>query len=105
MPVEIVKKRRTEPLPPSNHKHLVPLRVVEILVERIPEGCRSSLDKQVQLSDIVVALPSCHGGCEAILNATRGVTIDRRVDEGLRCLRAYDVASIILTNDDEPSPV
>ncbi len=100
MPVEIIAKKKTEPQCPSQHTALVPLRVVDIV--KAPQGLE--ITREVEAYDIIFVLPGYHR-CIELFNCTRGHTIDRRFNEYLRCIRAYDIRQVVLSNDDEPAPV
>jgi hypothetical protein len=110
MPVEIVMKKAAEPASSLLYRCLVPLRVVELNCE-MP----SDLDKStVEIGDIIVGMPNKYGG-DTLFNATKSQMIDHKMDEYIWCVRAYDVAQIVICNNhalttifhraSEPSPV
>jgi hypothetical protein len=99
VPVEIIAKKKTEPLRPSQHAALVPLRVVDIV--GAPQNL--SVTREVEAYDIIFTMPN-YGRCIELFNCTRGHIIDRRFNEYLRCIRAYDIRQVVLSNDDEPAP-
>jgi len=103
MSIEIVKKRKTEPQCPSQHKQLVPLRVTGL--ERIPGNLTENIDKQIQVGDVIMLLPNAWSRTEAIFNCTKAALVDRRLNECVRCVRAYEVERVVLCNDSEPAPI
>jgi len=108
MAIELIKKRKTEPQCPQQHKAFVPLRVFEIRTDRLRDfDQKHGICKYVELGDIVVWMPSQQTGCFALLNCTKQTLIESRLfDNGaVRCLRAYDVQQVIISNDDEPAPI
>ena len=103
MPIQIIEKRKTQPQCPQAHKCLVPLTVTGL--ERVPDNRLDSLAKQVEAGDIIMLMPSAWMRVEGIFNCTKGVMIDRQLNEAIRCVRAYHIESVILANDDEPAPI
>lgn len=103
MPVTIIEKRKTEPTCPLQHTALVPLRIMSI--ERVPNNLESSIGKELDIGDVVMTMPSAWHRVEAIFNCTKGCVIDRRFNESIRCVRAYDIAQVVLANDNEPAPI
>jgi hypothetical protein len=108
MAVQIITKPKTKAEPPSKHKACVPLRVVEIRKDRLRASDTEGDDylKYIGVGDIIVILPSILR-CESVFNCTKQSMLDHRYYENgaVLCLRAYDIAEIVLTNDDEPAPV
>lgn len=108
MPIQIVTKQKTEPQCPQQHKSLVPLRVTTVRDDRLrPYDKEHGIAKHVEVGDVIVVLPDKYSHAQDLFNCTKQNMIDRKYwDNGaILCLRAYDVAQIILTNDNEPAPV
>lgn len=99
MPIEIITKQKTEPQPVRCHKQGVPLRVASF---RTLESDYKKYDCEV--GDILVWFPNGWGGI-GVLNATKQRWMDTKHADDVFLLRAYDIRSIVLTNDDEPAPV
>lgn len=106
MPIEIIEKPKTKPQHINQHKMLVPLRVAEILAIRCHNDARrEAMVNAVFVKNICMGLPDQHGGVSGVFNCTFGAMIERDYLEYITFTRAYDVAQIILTNDNEPAPV
>ena len=100
MPVELVFKRKTEPMDVYSQKALVPLRVTGF-----KDGFKDHGDCSVEVGHIIVSIPGWFSGQRIIFNATNAQILNQTFVEKVLTVRAYDVAQIILTNDGEPAPV
>lgn len=98
MPIQIIEKQKTEPRTVQGHKSLVPLRVVKF------RGVHKEELHDCKVGEILVCIPRCGGG-EEVLNATTGKIMNRMRLDDVLCVRAYDVQSIVVCNDNEPAPV
>jgi len=107
VPIQIVEKEKTKPTCPNRHKDLVPLRVVTV---RFGSGWDEKdarwerLQQLVEIGDIIF-VGGVYYGELVIFNCTKQRPIDTRWNENILCVRAYDIAQIVLCNDSEPAPV
>lgn len=104
MSIHMVEKQKS--VPESYHKHraLVPLRFVEA-GSSLGESKARDLASFVSPGDICVIFPGCYSGSDVILNCTTGKSIPGEFRDYLKFLRAYNIASIYIANDNEPAPV
>lgn len=107
MPIKIVPKQKTEPKCPTSHKATVPLRVVEIRTSRLRDYYirnPKDLPNYIEVGDVIFW--AGEGSHSALINATKNIAINaNEFNEAILCVRAYDIAQIVLCNDDEPAPV
>lgn len=108
MPITIIKKKVTEPSRYTAHKSMVPLRCVKVDRSgdwKEEDKSRSNRDALgVEIGDICFSLDGhCYG--EVLFNVTTGRLIWQAVKDRALYVRACEIQSIILTNDDEPAPV
>lgn len=106
MPLEIVEKPKTEPEAITQHKSLVPLRVVACDRSRIYDaGEQTDMDLfGVEVGDVAFSIPG-QWGTGTYVNATKSRTIHTKHLDKVTFVRAYSIARIVLTNDNEPAPV
>jgi hypothetical protein len=105
MPIEIIQKRKTTPMMCSQHKQLVPLRVVEHRCGSRDDQFKKYVEETAGIGSICFVMPGLRTDHAAVFNCTTGKIIDSKYLDSVLFVRAYDVQSIILTNDNEPAPV
>lgn len=107
MPIQIVPKEKTTPKCPNQHKSNVPLRVLEIKADRLRDYYQRNpedVHRYIEVGDIIFWVGD--GSSSALINATKQKAMNANdFFEAIRCVRAYDIAQIILCNDEEPAPI
>lgn len=105
MPIEIVQKEKTKPKTCNQHKVLVPLRVAEHRCEARDDQFKKYVADTAGIGNICFVMPGLWSDCAAVFNCTTGKVVESKYLDCVLFVRAYDVQSIILTNDNEPAPV
>lgn len=99
MPLAIIKKPVTTPKCPNQHFAWVPLRITSI---RGLGDTHGPSKESVEVGDIIFTSGDYS---TTIINATKSRVVDSRWNERILCVRAYEIAQIVLTNDNEPAPI
>jgi|CXWL01.1.fsa_nt_gi hypothetical protein len=107
MPVQVVMKKKTESQTPGQHKKLVPLQVSEIKVNCLREPDHEKYKEYIDIGDILTVLPDPQSHLLTVFNCSRGTVLASRYYDngGILCVRAYEVAQVVICNDNEPAPV
>ncbi len=100
MPLNIIPKPKTQPTSVDKHPAFIPLRVINLSTYD-----QEKTAEQVSVGDIVISFPSKWNNVAETLNVTKQIMIDRTYQSKFFVVRAYDIAQIIVTNDNEPAPV
>jgi hypothetical protein len=104
MPLEVIKKPKTQSQPAAYMPVLVPLRVADIL-PTANEARAKGLAEMVQVGDLVFVIKDRQVYCNRVVLCKTGELLESWCNDLLYMVNAYDVKTIVVSNDDTPAPV